>query len=125
MCINNIDFCQRLKKEYYVKNIKMLYSWSRMTEDEIFETINALGLFDHIDAIKWLLTNKARLDAEININIGIFANENQTKNEKLHALDRLKIALIICNKTQAIKILSSIVLYSNNPKEYIENIETL
>lgn len=120
----NLKFCAGIKTTYYVRNIKMLYSWSRMTEDEILETINALGLFDHIDAIKWLLTNKARLDAEININIEIFAAENSTPNEKGHALDRLKVALVVCNKTQAIKILSSIMLYSKNPKEDIENIET-
>lgn len=122
MCVNNIDFCQRLKKDYYVKNIKMLYSWSRMTEDEILKHINALGLFEHIGAIKWLLTHKVNLDAEINKHITIIFNGAQTKQEYGETLDFLRVALVVCNKTQAIKILSSIVLYSDNPKEDIENI---
>lgn len=120
----NLEFCARLKAEYYIKNIKMLYNWSRMTENSIFECLNALGLFDYIDAIKWLLLNKAKLDAEINNTISDFAKEDLTPNERAHALNRLKIALIVCNKNQAVKIISSIVLYSNNPKEDINYLST-
>ena len=120
----NLEFCARLKCEYYIKNIKMMYNWSHIPEDDIYSYLDALGVSEYRDAIKWLLTNKASLDADININIGIFASEDSTQSEKGHALDRLKVALVVCNKTQAIKILSSIVLYSNNPKEDIENIET-
>lgn len=124
MCVNNIDFCQRLKKDYYVKNIKMLYSWSRMTEHEILEHINALGLFDHINALKWLLTNKANLNAEINKNIRNFVKEDSTQIERGQALDNLRVALVICNKTQAVTILTSIAQYSSNPKDDIKYLTT-
>ena len=83
----------------------MMYNWSHIPEDDIYSYLDALGVAEYRDAIKWLLTNKARLDAEININIGIFASENSTQNEKGHALDRLKVGLFVCNRTQAIKIL--------------------
>lgn len=119
-----LEYCARLKHEYYIKNIKMLYNWSKSVDRCPSELLVALGMFEHVEAIEWLLNNKSTLNAAIDTNINQLPNSSRGTLKYNTILDRLKVALVVCNKTQAIKILSSIVLYSNNPKEDIENIET-
>ena len=120
----DLKFCTNIKTEYYKRNIKMLYNWSNIPEHDILNYLDVLGLIAYRPAIKWLLSNKARLDAEININISELLNNMRGTAEYTRILDCLKVALIVCNKNQAIKILSSIVLYSSNPKEDISNLNT-
>ena len=124
MIFNDIDttkYCTTIKTEYYKRNIKMLYNWSSMSIDEIETHLDALGLYDHKDGIIWLLTNKAGLNIEIDTQTSILIQNQIDQNERSKILDKMKVALIVCNKSQAIKILSSIALSSNNIEDEIEN----
>lgn len=127
MILNDTEttkFCTSIKTEYYKRNIKMLYSWPNMGFDEIKKHLNALGLNDHLDAIIWLLTHKASLNVEINIQASILIQDQIEPTERAKILDKMKVALIVCNKAQAVKILSSIALSSHNIEDEILNIET-
>lgn len=95
-----------------------------MTEDEIYEYLQALGLFDYIGAIKWLLMHKSTLDAEINNVLNEISNGTQTKQEYTQSLDKLKVALIVCNKTQTSRIYVHVVECSENPKLDIRYLTT-
>lgn len=120
----NIEFCARLKNKYYIQNIKMLYNWSRTKERTAIEYLTALGMFEYTEAIKWLLDHKADLNSQININIrALFENQRGTI-EYNTILDRLKVALVVCNKTQAVTILTSVSIYSNNSKDDIKYLTT-
>ena len=117
----DLKFCTNIKTEYYKRNIKMLYNWSNIPFDDIKKILDILGLYDHKDAIIWLLTNKAGLNVEINIQTSILIQNQIDQTERAKILDKMKVALIVCNKSQAIKILSSIALSSNNIEDEIEN----
>lgn len=120
----NIEFCARLKCEYYVKNIKMLYNWSHIPEDAILDYLDALSLIAYRDAIKWLLTHKSTLNAQIHMNIRALSENQRGTAEYNRILDRLKVALLVCNKNQAVTILASASVYSSNPKDDIKYLTT-
>ena len=120
----NLEFCARLKCEYYIKNIKMLYKWSNVPEDDIYSFLDVLGVSEYRDAIKWLLTRKPVLNVQINIAIKSLLEYQRGTTEYINILNRLKVALVVCNKTQAVTILTSIAQYSNNPKEDIKYLTT-
>lgn len=120
----NIEFCTRLKCEYYVKNIKMLYNWSHIPERATIEYLTALGMFEYTEAIKWLLDHKADLNAQINMNIRALSENQRWTIEYNKILNHLKVALVVCNKTQAVTILTSIAQYSSNPKDDIKYLTT-
>lgn len=119
-----LEFCARLKCEYYIKNIKMLYNWSHIPEDVILDYLDALSLIGYRDAIKWLLTHKSTLNAQINMNIRALSENQRGTAEYNKILDRLKVALLVCNKNQAVTILESVSVYSSNPKDDIKYLTT-
>lgn len=92
-------------------------------KNTIIKHVNALGLFDYVQPITWLLTNKSKLNSEIMFLLGDLAK--CTDFDGYHAiLDRLKVALIVCNKSQAIKILTAVTLNTNDPKHAIDYLDT-
>ena len=119
-----IEFCARLKCEYYIKNIKMLYNWSRIPERTAIEYLTALGMFEYTEPIEWLLDHKVDLNAQINMNIRALSENQRGTADYNKILDRLKVALIVCNKTQAVSILTSVSIYSSNPKDDIKYLTT-
>ena len=121
---DKMKICSRLKAEYYVKIIKMLYNWSNIQERNIVEYVTALGLFEYTESLEWLLAHKSTLNAAININLSELPNNSRGTLEYNKILDRLKVALVVCNKTQAVKILSSVAHYSSNPKDDINYLGT-
>ena len=120
----NLKFCARLKCEYYIKNIKMMYNWSHIPEDDIYSYLDALGVAEYRDAIKWLLIRKSVLNVQINIAISSLPKYQRGTTEYINILNRLKVALVVCNKTQAVTILTSIAQYSSNPKDDIKYLTT-
>lgn len=121
--IGHVGFCESLKKDYYTRCIKMLYSWSFMTEDVIVKHVKALGLFDYIQPVTWLLSNKSKLNSEIMFLLGDLAKCSDFDGYHV-ILDRLKVALVVCNKTQAITILTAITLNSSDPKHDLYYLST-
>lgn len=119
----HVEFCESMKKDYYSRCIKMLYEWSLTTEDDIKRHVNALGLFDYNPSITWLLSNKTTLNAQIQFALG--ALFKCPDFDSYHAiLDKLKVALVVCNKNQAITILTAITLNSSDPKHDIQYLST-
>lgn len=119
-----LEFCARLKCEYYIKNIKMLYNWSHIPEDDIYSYLDALGITEYRDALKWLLTRKSVLNVQLNIAVRSLFEYQRGTAEYINILNRLKVALVVCNKTQAVTILTSIAQYSSNPKDDIKYLTT-
>lgn len=118
-----IDFCAKLKTEYYIKAIKTLYNWSFDIDENLDRYIDALGMNEYKTEIISLLHNKARLDPHINYILSYL--QDFTKHEdRTNSLRELKLILLVCNKTQAIKIYSIVVRTAEDLQKDLNAIET-
>lgn len=122
--VNTLECCKSMFNDYYKRCVKMLYKMPNMGFDEIKEHLDALGLNDKLDAIKWLLMHKTSLNIEINIKTSILLQEQIDSVMRNKILEFLKTALIVCNKAQSIKIMFAITMSSKDIEHELSAIET-
>ena len=118
-----IEFCARLKAEYCVKAIKTLYNWSFDVDENLDSYIESLGISEYKPEIMTLLQNKARIDSHVN-NMLAFLHNAKTSEDRTNILRELKVILLVCNKTQAIKIYSNVSRTSKDLLKDLNDLET-
>lgn len=117
------ELCSKLKAEYTIKFIKMLYNWSFEPEENILNYIDTLGLREYKTTILSLLHNKARINSRIDLILS-FLQDCTDDSERVNALNELKIFLLVCNKTQAIKIYSIVARTAKDVSKELSILET-
>ena len=115
--------CAKMKAEYFIKCVKMLYNWSCDNEEKQENYINALGLNEYKTAILGLLRNKARINSKIDFILN-YLLDNPVHDDRINALNELKIILLVCNKIQAIKIYSIVARTAQDIKQELNILET-
>lgn len=118
------ELCSKLKAEYYVKSIKMLYNWSFDTDENMSNYIENLGIIEYKASILSLLRNKARINSRIDFILSFLQDCTEYNADRINALNDLKMILLVCTKNQAIKIYSIVARTAKDVSKELAILET-